>query len=97
MIEFSKKMLFTFAKTSEKYVTYISIKIGSISERFITKMISTKNSTNPERFKGFGVGRRIDLEISHGYTQYHSFAEVILLVTYSRKKIWILVDLIYFQ
>jgi hypothetical protein len=29
-------------KKSKKYVTYISIKIGSILERFITTMISAK-------------------------------------------------------
>jgi hypothetical protein len=36
------------------------MKTGSKSEKFITKMISVKSSTNPESFIGFGRGHRID-------------------------------------
>ena len=36
------------------------MKIESNSNKFITKMISEKISTNPESFTGFGRGRRID-------------------------------------
>jgi hypothetical protein len=60
---FRKKFFLFFAKSakkSKKYFTYISIKIGSISETFFTKMISAKISTHPESFNGFGGGRRKD-------------------------------------
>ncbi len=57
-----------FQKKSKKCETYISIKVGSISEIFITKMLSAKFSRNPESFIGFGRSRCIDLAISHGYT-----------------------------
>jgi hypothetical protein len=56
------------AEKSKKYFSYISIKIGSISKTFFTKMISVKSSTNPESFIKFGRGRRVDLATSHGYT-----------------------------
>jgi hypothetical protein len=62
---FRKKCFLFFAKSvkkckkSKKYFTGISIKIGSISETFITKMISVKSSTNPESFVKCGRGRRI--------------------------------------
>ncbi len=59
---FRKKCFLFFAKSAEKlkkYFTYTSIKIDAISKTFITKMISTKSSTNPESFIKFGRGRRI--------------------------------------
>jgi hypothetical protein len=64
-------------KKSKKYFTCISIKIGSISETFFTKMISTKSSTNRESFIKFGRGRRIDLATSHGYTHMFSLCHPI--------------------
>jgi hypothetical protein len=48
-------------KKSKKYLTCIFIKIGSSSENFIIKMISAKNSINPESFNGFEPGRPIDM------------------------------------
>jgi hypothetical protein len=42
-------------KKSKKYLTCIFMKIESSSEKFITKMISAKNSTNPESFSGLGT------------------------------------------
>jgi hypothetical protein len=51
------------AEKSKKYFTCISIKIGSISETFFTKMISVKSSTNPEIFIKFGRGRRIGWQL----------------------------------
>jgi hypothetical protein len=44
------------------------MKIESNLKNFISKMINAKFSTNPESLKGFERGRRIGLEISHGYT-----------------------------
>ncbi len=64
-----RKKCFFYAKKSKKYSTCISMKTGSKSEKFITKMISVKSSTNPESFIGFGRGHRMDLARSHGYTR----------------------------
>ncbi len=44
------------------------MKTESNSQEFVTKKISTKNSTNPESFKGFRHGRWINLLRSHGYS-----------------------------
>jgi hypothetical protein len=44
------------------------VKIELNLKNFITKMISAKFSRNPESLKGFERGRRIGLEIFHGYT-----------------------------
>ncbi len=38
-------------------------------------MISAKTSKNAETFKAFGRGRRIGLEISHGYNLYYVLFE----------------------
>jgi hypothetical protein len=57
---FFEKNAFFYAKKSKKYSACISMKTGSKSEKFITKMISVKSSINPENFIGFGRGRRID-------------------------------------
>jgi len=59
---FRKKCFFfeKNAKKPKKCLTSIFIKIHSSWEKFITKMISAKNSTNPESFNGFGRGRAID-------------------------------------
>jgi hypothetical protein len=64
-----------FAKNAKKpktYLTHIFMKIKLNLQNFITKMISVKSSTNSESFKRFGCGRRIDLEIFHGYTHWSS-------------------------
>jgi hypothetical protein len=62
-------VLFFAKKKPKKYLTSIFIKVGLSWETFITKMINTKNSTNPESFNGFRRGRRIDLAKSHANTQ----------------------------
>jgi hypothetical protein len=61
------------AEKSKKYFTCISIKIGSISETFITKMISVKISTNSESFNGFGGGRRKGWRFPMEYAHIHIF------------------------
>jgi len=45
------------------------MKIGANPNKFITKMIREKSSTNAGSFKGLGCGHRIDLAIFHGCTQ----------------------------
>jgi hypothetical protein len=45
------------AKTPNKYLTCVFIKIGSSAVKFITNMIRAKNSTNSESINGFGRGR----------------------------------------
>jgi hypothetical protein len=71
---FFHKMLFIFykkcKKKSKKYLICIFIKTSSSWEQSITKMISAKNSTNPESFSGFGRGRQIDRAGFHGLTLY---------------------------
>ena len=60
---FRAKCIFFLTKSQKmhyQYLTHISTKTGSNSKHFITKMISTKSSTNPESFIRFGRGRRID-------------------------------------
>ncbi len=47
-------------------------------------MLSEKFSTNPESFKGFGRGRRVDLATSHGYT--HNY-EIIINKKREREKL----------
>jgi hypothetical protein len=42
------------------YLTFIFMKKRPDSNKFITKLISTENSTNPQSFTGFGCGDRID-------------------------------------
>ncbi len=70
---FSEKKLIFFEKNCKKArkkdLTSIFIKIGLTWEELITKMISAKNSTNPESFNGFGCGRRINMARSHGFTR----------------------------
>src|SRR5215468_10596336 len=59
IVNYHEKML-SFAKMQKKYLICIFTKIGSGSYKFITRMISAKNSTNPESFNGFRRGCRID-------------------------------------
>jgi hypothetical protein len=68
---FEKNAFYSLQKTqkkSKKYLTCIFIKTGSNWESFTAKMISAKNSINPESFNGFERDRRIDMAKSHGYT-----------------------------
>jgi hypothetical protein len=60
------------------------VKIESNLKKKITKMLSEKFSTNPESFKGFGRGRRVDLATSHGYT--HNY-EIIINKKREREKL----------
>jgi len=75
---FRKKCSLFFAKNAKmpkKYLTCIFINIGSSYRKFITIMISAKNSTNPESFNEFGHGHRINLAISHGISHESLFRE----------------------
>ena len=53
----------------ENCIVNISMKTQANPNKSITKILSLKSSTNGESFTGFGGGHRIDLAISHGYTQ----------------------------
>ncbi len=59
--DFHIEVSWTFnVKTLSLSPINIFIKIGLSSEKFITKMISEKRSTNHKSFNGFGRGHRID-------------------------------------
>jgi hypothetical protein len=47
------------------------MKIGSNPNKFITKMISAKSSTNPESFNEFGRGHCIDWRLLADSPIYH--------------------------
>lgn len=82
---FEKNTFFTkMQQKSKKYLTCIFIKVHSSYRKFITKMISAKNSTSPVSFNGFGRGRRINLARSHVYT----LAEGIFDVHSSQNQAW---------
>ena len=61
-------------------MTSIFVKIESNLKKKITKMLSEKFSTNPESFKGFGRGRRVDLATSHGYTHIKNCIKIFAVV-----------------
>ena len=65
---FFEKNPFFFEKVPFLYLTYIFGNKEFFLEKFIIKMSSEKFSTNPENFKEFGRGRRMDLATSGGMT-----------------------------
>jgi hypothetical protein len=59
------------------------VKKESKLKNLTTKMLSAKFSTNPESFKAFGRGHRIDLAISYGYTHISILLQSIGLIVLS--------------
>ncbi len=65
----------TFSKKFEKICDLYLYKNRFDLENIYYQNDQRKTSTNAENFKGFGRGRRIGLEISHGYTLHYILFE----------------------